>query len=101
MEYRTTPRLLLEFSVSLNYPSLGLITGKVKNISPNGAFVATQAVKIPRHQLLEMTFKFPGETPAKIHRLGAMVVHVAQDGMGLMFVDAEAQVLNSFTRFRS
>ena len=101
MEHRTNLRLPVEFSVLLNYQKLGLIAGKIKNISPEGAFVATQAVNIPRHQLLEIAFKFPGQASNTTHRLEALVVHVKQDGMGLMFVGAEAPVLNAFTRFRA
>ena len=101
MEHRINPRLPIEFNVSLNYRSLGIITAKVINISPDGAFVSTRAVKISKHQMLEMVFNFPGVASNEVYKLAAMVVHEAQDGMGLMFVDAHNRLSSLFNKIRS
>ena len=101
MEHRINPRLPIELNVSLNYRSLGLIIGKVKNISPDGAFVSTRAVKISKHQMLEMVFDLPGAASNEVHKLEAMVVHEAQDGMGLMFVDFNSRLSSLFNKLRA
>lgn len=84
VEHRWSPRKPIAMEVDLDYPPLGTIEGKTRNISLEGMYVETDGTEIPRQARLEVVFTTRYGDGTKVYRLPAYVVHSHDRGIGLM-----------------
>lgn len=84
MEHRLSARVPFNSSVAIYYNSLGLLQGQAVDVSRHGMFVRTGHMVLPLHALVEIAFPSQ-KTSAPASRTPAMVVRVANNGIGLMF----------------
>jgi hypothetical protein len=86
MEHRLSVRTPLTMDVAIYYNGLGLLRGRSLDVSRHGMFVTTGPMVLPLHAIVDVAFPLEsgkyGEPP---QRTSAMVVRLANDGMGLMF----------------
>lgn len=83
MEHRLSARVPFNSSVAIYYNSLGLLQGQAVDLSRHGMFVRTHMV-LPLHALVEIAFPSQ-KTNVPANLTPAMVVRVADNGVGLMF----------------
>ena len=73
-------------NVAIYYNGLGLLRGLSLDVSRHGMFVTTGPMVLPLHAIVDVAFPLEsgkhGEPP---RRTSAMVVRLANEGMGLMF----------------
>jgi len=71
------------------YPPLGIIKGKIKNITLEGIAVDLGPIPIllMADTLVQLAFKTDNET---MQRISAIVVHSTSSGTGFMFCDSTA-----------
>lgn len=74
MEQRWTERIPMAVDVMVNYPSLGLVRGKSKDISLEGMFVETGPIVLAADAPLSVTFVLPQDKSNRQHDLRAQVV---------------------------
>lgn len=87
MEHRLSERTTLDTHVAIYYNSLGLLQAKAINLSRHGMFVRTGRLSLPLHALIEVAFPLGKGEQRQPLRTKAMVVRIADDGIGLMFAD--------------
>lgn len=85
MECRWSERTAAKFSVALQYGPLGLIIGKVRDISAEGMFVETGRILVYRNDIVNLSFAYPHGEELRIINTQARVRHTAHNGIGLMF----------------
>jgi hypothetical protein len=87
---RKSPRTRLRAAVTLKHPSMGEHQTHTRDISDGGAFVLTEGMALPAMgEIVEVQVQgLPGE-PAPIVRM--RVVRIDKDGIGLEFIEDEAQ----------
>lgn len=88
MEHRLHPRVRARIRVVLHRGGHPLASGRIRDIGPDGAFVAVDA---RRHDLrvgtcIKLEFVLDGRRP----RASAVVVHRGDDGVGVMFATLDA-----------
>ncbi|WP_455220808.1 PilZ domain-containing protein [Kaarinaea lacus] len=85
MEHRCSVRLPVAMDVLLYHNNVPVVHCKTRNIGADGMFVRTGSLKFGTNTMLKVEFK-PGEgRDQHCHMMPALVVHHANDGMGLMF----------------
>ncbi len=84
MEHRWSERKPLNLEVTLNYPPIGLIDGKTRDVSLEGMFVDTGGVPLPQHAEVEVNFCTRTHGQVREHCVPAYVVHGRHGGIGLM-----------------
>ena len=86
MEHRLSLRTPFTMNVAIYYNGLGLLRGRSLDVSRHGMFVSTGAMVLPLHAIVDVAFPIEtskrGVTP---QRTPAMVVRLANEGVGLMF----------------
>ncbi len=83
MEQRSSLRVAVNADVVVNYRSVGYIRGRIRDISPQGMYVETGRIRMPRNATVEAYLKAGSRGPRLV--LNAKVVRVADDGVGLCF----------------
>lgn len=84
-ERRYNERLSLKHDVVIYCGHLGLIRGKIGNISADGMFIATGRVRLNVNADVEVCLSVGGARGRELHRLNAQVVRIEKDGLGLKF----------------
>ena len=77
----------MSVDVVVNYRSLGLVKGRTRDIGLGGMFVETGRVNLPVNAMLDVSVLIEGAHGMSPFRTGAIVVHSAEGGVGLMFTD--------------
>ena len=86
MEHRLSLRTPLTMNVAIYYNGLGLLQGRSRDVSRHGMFVATGAMVLPLHAIVDVAFPLEsGKRSGAPQRTPAMVVRLAREGVGLMF----------------
>lgn len=93
MEHRWSARKQIDRNATIFNGGTPVALGQLKNVSQGGAFVSTRDGAYRRGMCLELEFALPSNGAFARHRVFAMVVHVADDGIGLMFKNANHQSL--------
>jgi len=91
MEHRCSVRLPVAMNVLLYHNNIPVVHCKTRNIGVDGMFVRTGSLKFGTNTMLKVEFK-PGEGDSRhSHMVSALVVHHANDGMGLMFPGGDSE----------
>lgn len=100
MEHRLSLRTPLMMNVAIYYNGLGLLRGRSLDVSRHGMFVATGPMVLPLHAIVDVAFPLEsGKRGATPQRTPAMVVRLANEGVGLMFAkEVNASPLELFGR---
>lgn len=85
MERRQQQRIATDIAAILNYPPLGLLGMRIRDISPNGAFVHSPSVRLNLHNTVELLANVPCRERL-VDPILATVVRTTRDGAGLMFL---------------
>ncbi|MEJ2553437.1 MAG: PilZ domain-containing protein [Gammaproteobacteria bacterium] len=86
MEHRLSLRTPLTMNVAIYYRGLGLLQGRSLDVSRHGMFVAMGPMVLPLHSVVDVAFPIKtGKHSAPPQRTPAMVVRLANNGVGLMF----------------
>ncbi|MCW8889405.1 MAG: PilZ domain-containing protein [Sedimenticola sp.] len=92
MDHRNSPRRPVTLYTMLNYPSLGLVRGCIRDVGMGGMFVDIGRIQLPVNATLEVSLMFgssPMKTPLQIE---AIVVRCAEQGVGLMFDELDSEI---------
>lgn len=88
MEHRLSIRTPLRMNVVIYYSGLGLVQAHSLDISRNGMLVHTGPMSLPLHAMVDVAFPLEAdERTDPPQRTPAMVVRLANEGVGLMFAD--------------
>jgi len=86
MEHRLSLRTPLMMNVAIYYNGLGLLQGRSLDVSRHGMFVVTGPMVLPLHAIVDVAFPLESGKRGKVpQRTPAMVVRLANEGVGLMF----------------
>jgi len=86
MEHRLSLRTPLTMNVAIYYNGLGLLQGRSLDVSRHGMFVVTGPMVLPLHAIVDVAFPLESGKRGKVpQRTPAMVVRLANEGIGLMF----------------
>jgi hypothetical protein len=84
MEHRLGTRHIVSIPVLIVYPPLGLVHGRLENISASGALVATEwRPEIHAHLRLYIRYRDHGRT--RVMQSSAVVVRLAPGAVGMAF----------------
>ena len=93
MEHRCSVRLPVVVNVLLYHNNIPVVHCKTRNIGADGMFVRTGSLKYGTNTILKVEFK-PEEGKGSLsHIIPALVVHHANDGMGLMFPGGNSEAM--------
>ena len=88
MEHRLSSRTPLMMNVVIYYNGLGLLQARSIDVSRHGMLVRTGQMTLPLHAMVDVAFPLDaGKLSAPPQRTPAMVVRVAEEGIGLMFAN--------------
>jgi PilZ domain len=94
MEHRWSVRKPHQCSVIVDCPRGGLAAAQLRNIGIGGMFVDTGKVDLPLNTLVNVAFALGREEFC----LPAMVVHRADNGTGIMFLESEPATIQTLRR---
>lgn len=98
MEHRNSPRRPVTLYTMLNYPSLGLVRGCIRDIGMGGMFVDIGRIQLPVNATLEASLML-GASGLKCHlQVEAIVVRCAERGVGLMFDELDSECRHALNR---
>lgn len=92
VEHRNSPRRPVTLYTLLNYPSLGLVRGCVRDIGMGGMFVDIGRIQLPVNATLEASLMLDAEDLKCHMQIEAIVVRCAEQGVGLMFDDLDGEI---------
>lgn len=85
MERRQQGRTPTDIAAILNYPPLGLLGMRIRDISPTGAFVHSRSVRLNLYNTVELLANVPCRDRL-VDPIQATVVRITPDGAGLSFL---------------
>ena len=87
MEHRLSLRTPLMMNVVIYYNGLGLLQARSLDVSRHGMLVHTGKMNLPLHAMVDVAFPLDsgGKPSSPPPRTSAMVVRLADKGVGLMF----------------
>jgi len=88
MEQRWNFREPLEIEVILQYPGLGLVRARTRDVSSGGMFVETRPLALSPNTMVQITFVKRHHSP---YSLRALIVHATGNGCGLMFTHSNQE----------
>lgn len=98
MEHRWSVRKPHQCSVIVDCPRGGLAAAQLRNIGIGGMFVETDKTDLPLNALVTVAFALGHDGSREEFCLPAMVVHRTEDGAGIMFLEPEAETLQTLRR---
>jgi hypothetical protein len=84
MDRRNQNRTPTNVTAILNYPPLGLLSTRIRDISPAGAFVQSPSIRLNLHNTVELVANIPCDQ-RHLAPIRAVVVRISHEGAGLMF----------------
>ena len=99
MEHRWSPRRYLEGEVTMHYSPVGSFPAVLRDISLGGMFIETGDTALPLNAPVVVSLVLRDQDELSPHRLHAMVVRTAEEGAGLMYIDAGAETLQPLRRW--
>lgn len=90
-ERRTSDRVPVSVDAILYYNSLLLTDCRIRNLSPDGAFISTSGQYIPDRALVDLSLNVP--VAGAPLRLTAQVMRSTEDGVGVRLQDVNAGTL--------
>ncbi len=98
MDLRNSPRRQVELNTTLNYRSLGLVQGRIRDIGMGGMFVDIGRIQLPVNAVLEVSLMIESAKMVVPMTVEAMVVRCAEKGVGLMFDELDGEVHKALTQ---
>lgn len=98
MEHRNSPRRPVTLYTMLNYPSLGLVRGCIRDIGMGGMFVDIGRIQLPVNATLEASLMLGTSGPRCHVQIEAIVVRCAEQGVGLMFDELDGECRHALNR---
>ncbi len=95
MEHRCSTRKPIAGDVIVECPRLGLVRTAMRDISLGGLFVETDAAVLPLNAPVSVVFDLPAGERGGGYCMQAMIVRHAPTGVGLMFLEPDADVIRS------
>ena len=96
MEHRHSSRHITDIQVTIAYAPLGIINGRMINISADGLHVDTGPIRLKAGQYVEVFFQ---QTNRQLLSLKALTVYTRQTGTGILFIDdAPPQLIEDITQ---
>jgi hypothetical protein len=92
VEHRNSPRRPVTLYTMLNYPSLGLVRGCIRDIGMSGMFVDIGRIQLPVNATLEISLMFGPSSLKAPMQVEAIVVRCAEKGVGLMFDELDSEM---------
>jgi hypothetical protein len=96
VDRRENPREPAAVEVSIYYNSLALLSCKIIDISPDGAFVQMGGETLPMHATIDLSLTVYAHGLSEYLRIPAEVIHIKSEGVGLRLKHPDYQ---SFSRF--
>ncbi len=100
MEHRWNTRTPLELNVAVQYEKLGLITGRLRDLSLGGAFIEINAVELARHTPVDVLLPAPDGGDDYVS-VPATVVRTEADGLAVQFTDFAPESIATLTSLMS
>ncbi|MEK7323325.1 MAG: PilZ domain-containing protein [Pseudomonadota bacterium] len=75
LEHRWNQRKPVQVQAIILYPPLGLLRGRVLNVSADGALIDTGCITLPPHALVNLTFALAIDGKQRLYQMAAMVMH--------------------------
>lgn len=97
MEKRRSSRKLLRRNVGLDSPRGGSISARMHDVSLGGMFVETDPEQLPSSASVTVSFALPQNGMQTVFVLEAAVVRRAPNGLGLMFLRMEPDVIRTLS----
>ncbi|MCW8905809.1 MAG: PilZ domain-containing protein [Sedimenticola sp.] len=98
MELRSSPRRAVTLYTMLDYHSLGLVRGCVRDIGLGGMFVDIGRIQLPVNATLRASLMIgPSDLRQPVH-VDAVVVRCAEHGVGLMFDELDSEFRYTLNR---
>lgn len=98
MELRNSPRRSVTLYTMLDYRSLGLVRGCIRDIGMGGMFVDIGRIQLPVNATLRASLMIgPSDLRQPIH-VDAVVVRCAEQGVGLMFDELDSEIYQTLKR---
>lgn len=87
MEHRSGKRRVVDAQVVVDCRPLGLMRGRIKNVSAGGLFIRMKPLRGMRSDHVKLVLVRRERGVSRIYRLPAVILRWARDGAGLMFSD--------------
>lgn len=84
MEQRSSMRKQVKLDTVLDYPGLGLVTGKSLDIGLGGMYVATGRIQLPFNAVINVSLILDGDSSKHV-QMCAAIVRCDKQGVGLKF----------------
>ena len=98
MELRNSPRRSVTLYTMLDYHSLGLVRGCIRNVGMGGMFVDIGRIQLPVSATLRVSLMIgPSDLRQPIH-VDAVVVRCVEQGVGLMFDELDSEIHHTLKR---
>ncbi len=81
---RRHDRIPVSFEVIIDYQALGILRGKVLNLSKNGMYITTAATSICDYSNIELSIYQTGISATPLH-FSATVIYSDEQGIGVMY----------------
>lgn len=101
MEHRLSARKQIDYNTVIFNNGIPVALGQLRDISQGGTFVSTRDCSYRRGMCLELELVLPSHGQFARRRLSAVVIHVAGDGIGLMFKHVDHQALQDISTISS
>ncbi len=96
MEHRWSTRKSVTGNVVVECPRIGLIHAAMQDVSLGGMSINAESVSLPVNAPLAVVFDLASGERRDAYCLQAMVVRrIAGGGMGIMFLDPDAEVIRA------
>ncbi len=100
MEHRWNTRTPVALNIAVQYDKLGLISGRLRNLSLGGAFIEINAVGLARHTPVDVLLPAAGGDDEYV-AVPAMVVRTEADGLAVQFTDFAPESIATLTSLMS
>ena len=99
MEHRWSQRLSLSIGVLLYQNGIPVARCRTRNVGAEGMFVDCGSAICAKNAVIDVEFEAPaGNGENKRYSLPAMVMHVCEDGMGLIFLEIGSEAFHALRR---
>lgn len=93
MEHRCSVRLPIAMNVLLYHNNIPVVHCKTHDIGADGMFVDSGPLNYRTNTMLKVEFQPEKGSGSRPHMLTAMVVHHANNGLGLMFPGGDSEAM--------
>ncbi len=85
VERRYTERVAIDFSAGVRYRAHRAFPARAANLSPEGMYLSTRRLRIPKGTLVQLEFR----TLEREWAIDCLVIHAGPSGLGVMFLEPQ------------